>query len=78
MTDIYHETLARRMGFKPYAELSPENHVSIWDYCNKYYDIESFLITEYWYKKSTMGDNNWISYDVQPHKRIAAPHLRSK
>jgi hypothetical protein len=25
-----------------------------------------------------VGDNSWISYDTEPHKRIAAPHLRSK
>jgi hypothetical protein len=76
MTDIYHETLARRMGFKPLHERTPEEQASIHNYCNKYYDVDNS--SWYYWKESTVGDGNWISYDCEPHNRIAAPHLRSK
>ena len=73
----YPEELAKRTGFKPYNELTPEQHTSIWDYCNKYYDIETFppFDTFYW-KESSVGDGNWISFDVSVINRTAAPHLK--
>jgi hypothetical protein len=78
MTDIYHETLARRMGFKPFKEFTPESQLSVLDYCEKHYPDHEDVLTEHWWKESNPGDRNWVSYDVQQHNRINAPHLRGK
>lgn len=80
MTDVYHETLARRTGFKPYSELTPAEADSVEAYCYQWYSEEPLgdILYWHWWKESTIGDNNWISYDVGQHNRINAPHLRSK
>jgi hypothetical protein len=76
-----HETVATRFLFKPFAALSEAQQLSVLEYCTKYYkdQSQSLSLSElYWWKESTVGDNNWISYDCRPHIRIAAPHLRRK
>jgi hypothetical protein len=79
MNDIYHETLAKRMGFRPYKELTEAQTGSLRAYCWKYHsNDDDFECNCYYWKESTPGDDNWISYDVEQHNRIAAPHLRSK
>jgi hypothetical protein len=75
MTD--HELVATKFMFKPFAALSENQQCSVLEYCTKYYKDQS-LSELCWWKESTIGDNNWISYDCRPHIRIAAPHLRRK
>jgi hypothetical protein len=75
------EELARRVGFEPFNEFTTEQQKSIEAYVKKWYDKAPkhkilFSLDEYWWKESSIGDNNWISYDVSPALRIQAPHLK--
>ena len=71
------EALAQRTGFKPYEELTPEQQRSVIEYWNKWYSgYEPNHWSWYYWKESTIGDNNWISFDISPHNRIVAPHLK--
>jgi hypothetical protein len=71
----YHEEVALKFGFRPYEELSPEQQISVDSYVDKHY-FERIDPKNYFWKESSVGDGNWISYYVQTHNRIAAPHLR--
>jgi hypothetical protein len=74
-TEYYHKDVARKCGFRPFSELNEEQQISVFDYCHKYYN-EFYAYRHHWFKESTVGDGNWISYDVAPHDRINAPHLK--
>jgi hypothetical protein len=70
----HHTQTARKFGFVPWAELNSMQQNSIVEYCLKYYKDDS-MVDSLWWKESTQGDGNWISYDVTPYNRINAPHL---
>ena len=76
-TEDYHKDVARKCGFRPFKELGSSEQLSIVDYCQKYYQGSNKWICDHYWKESTVGDGNWISYDVVPHDRIAAPHLKT-
>jgi hypothetical protein len=78
----YHEELARKTGFKPFEELTEEQQKSVWRYVDRWYTDEHLNPTVYpevfYWKESSVGDGNWIGFDVTPHNRIAAPHLKEE
>ena len=63
------EELARRVGFKPYAEFDKNQQLSIEAYVEKWYKNNGTLTvnaSRYWWHESSPGDGNWIANDVRP------------
>jgi hypothetical protein len=71
----YPEELALKTGFRPWNEMTTNQHLSVFKYIDKYY-VKTFDPTFYFWKESETGDGNWISFDTRPVTRIAAPHLK--
>ena len=57
--------LAIKFGFVPFNELSKEQKDSVLNYCNRIEAYKNINPSFYWWKESSVGDNNWISFNVK-------------
>jgi|WetSurMetagenome_2_1015567.scaffolds.fasta_scaffold251331_3 hypothetical protein len=60
------ERLARHVGFVPWVELTQQQKDAVRNCCNNNYPALTMDLTQYWWKESSPGDNNWIAFNIEP------------